>query len=57
MKRCGRILKDETRDYGPVCEQKRSIGRYQLELRFNPFIDNQLSMKEQHEIVKRLLDV
>lgn len=53
-KRCGRRLKDETRDYGPVCQQKRSVGRYQLELRFNPLIDNCLSMLEQYKIVKML---
>ncbi|WP_139796211.1 DUF6011 domain-containing protein [Sporomusa malonica] len=55
---CGRLLKDDEsvqRGYGPICQHKRVIGQYQTELRFNPAIDRQLNMKEQHEAVKRLL--
>jgi hypothetical protein len=59
-KACHRLLKDHLsieRKYGPTCWKKRSIGTYQIELRFNPAIDRNLSMKEQHERVKKLLEV
>jgi hypothetical protein len=57
-KRCGRRIKDESIDYGPVCAKKRQKGfKYQFELNFNPAIDRSLNMKEQHERVKKLLEV
>lgn len=57
-KRCGRKLKDQesiNREYGPCCFDKRSVGEFQLELRFDPLIKRELSMAEQYEIVKRVL--
>jgi hypothetical protein len=57
-RRCGKKLLDQEsvdREYGPCCYKKRSIGEFQIELRFDPVIKRELSMGEQYAIVKRIL--
>lgn len=56
---CGRILTNAesiANECGPVCQARRPLGVFQLELRFDPLIDRDMTMLDQYKIVKRLLE-